>query len=155
MPGRGDALPGLIEGAAEGSGLGIQFLKHLQRTRLLLHLVDLAPLTPEENPTGQIGMLEAELKKFDPELMDKPRWLVFTKADLLPVEEARERADKIVEELGWSAPWALISAVTRTGTEDLMKRISAELDRLRADAAEAEQSEENHVLPADETDEVP
>jgi len=148
-------IPGLIEGAAEGSGLGIQFLKHLQRTRLLLHLVDLAPLAPEEDPAGQIGMLEAELEKFDPELLRKPRWLVFTKADLLPAGEARERADQVVAELGWSAPWTLISAVTRTGTDDLMKRISAELDRLCADAAEAGQSDENHDLPPAETDELP
>jgi GTPase len=87
-------IPGLIEGAAEGSGLGIQFLKHLQRTRLLLQLVDLAPLSPDDDPVAQVRQLERELLKFDPGLAEKPRWLVFTKADLLPPEEARERAGR-------------------------------------------------------------
>jgi GTP-binding protein len=129
-------IPGLIEGAAEGTGLGIQFLKHLQRTRLLLHLVDLAPLVPEEDPVTQVRLLEKELEKFDPGLLHRPRWLVFTKADLLPAEEARERAAEAVDELGWSAPWSLISAATKTGTAELMKRVSGELDRLVAEEAE-------------------
>ena len=129
-------IPGLIEGAAEGTGLGIQFLKHLQRTRLLLHLVDLVPLVPEEDPVTQVRLLEKELEKFDPGLLHKPRWLVFTKADLLPAEEARERAAEAVAELGWSATWSLISAATNTGTAELMKRVSGELDRLVAEEAE-------------------
>lgn len=129
-------IPGLIEGAAEGTGLGIQFLKHLQRTRLLLHLVDLVPLAPEEDPVSQVRLLERELEKFDPGLLHKPRWLVFTKADLLPAEEARERAAEAVAGLEWSAPWSLISAATKTGTDELMKRVSGELDRLVAEAAE-------------------
>ncbi len=129
-------IPGLIEGAAEGTGLGIQFLKHLQRTRLLLHLVDLVPLVPEEDPVRQVRLLEKELEKFDPGLLHKPRWLVFTKADLLPAAEARERAAEAVAELDWSAPWSLISAATKTGTAELMKRVSGELDRLVAEAAE-------------------
>jgi len=131
-------IPGLIEGAAEGTGLGIQFLKHLQRTRLLLHLVDLAPLNPDENPATQVRQLEAEMKKFDPTLLDKPRWLVFTKADLLPADEAGERAAQAVADLGWSEPWMLISAVTQSGTEELMQRVSAELARIREDEAETE-----------------
>jgi GTP-binding protein len=130
-------IPGLIEGAAEGTGLGIQFLKHLQRTRLLLHLVDLAPLNLEEDPAMQVRQLEAEMRKFDPTLLDKPRWLVFTKADLLPADEARERAGQVVTDLGWSAPWLLISAVTHSGTDELMQRISGELELI----AETEQTE--------------
>ena len=106
-------IPGLIEGAAEGTGLGIQFLKHLQRTRLLLHLVDLAPLALDVDPVEQVRQLEAEMQKFDPGLMEKPRWLVFTKADLLPPGEARQRAEEVVAELGWEAPWMLISSVTK------------------------------------------
>ena len=129
-------IPGLIEGAAEGTGLGIQFLRHLQRTRLLLHLVDLAPLNPDEDPATQVRQLEAEMQKFDPALLDKPRWLVFTKADLLPADEAGERAAQAVAELDWSAPWMLISAVTQSGTEELMQRVSAELARIREDEAE-------------------
>jgi len=93
-------IPGLIEGAAEGTGLGIQFLKHLQRTRLLLHLVDLAPLMLDVDPVEQVRQLEQELRNFDPGLMDKPRWLVFTKADLLPPDEARNMAEEAVAGLG-------------------------------------------------------
>jgi len=131
-------IPGLIEGAAEGAGLGIQFLKHLQRTRLLLHLVDLAPLSPDEDPVQQVRQLETEMRKFDPALLDKPRWLVFTKADLLPADEAGERAERAVEELGWAAPWLLISAVTQSGTAELMQRVSAELERIREDEPDVE-----------------
>lgn len=130
-------IPGLIEGAAEGAGLGIQFLKHLQRTRLLLHLVDIAPLTPADDPVEQVRLLERELEKFDPGLLEKPRWLVFTKADLMPAEEARERAAEAAADLGWTAPWTLISAATGSGTSELMKRVSAELDRLAAEEREA------------------
>ena len=128
-------IPGLIEGAAEGSGLGIQFLKHLQRTRLLLQLVDLAPLALDVEPVEQVRQLEQEMQKFDPGLMDKPRWLVFTKADLLPLDEAKSRAEKAVEELGWDAPWMLISSVTSSGTDELMQRVSAELEVLEEEAA--------------------
>jgi GTP-binding protein len=123
-------IPGLIEGAAEGTGLGIQFLKHLQRTRLLLQLVDLAPLALEVNPVDQVRQLEMEMQKFDPGLLDKPRWLVFTKADLLTPGQAQERAEEAVAELGWDAPWMTISSVTRSGTEALMQSVSAELELL-------------------------
>jgi len=131
-------IPGLIEGAAEGAGLGIQFLKHLQRTRLLLHLVDLAPLSPDENPVQQVRQLETEMQKFDPALLDKPRWLVFTKADLLPADEARQRAEQAASDLGWEAPWLMISAVTQSGTQELMQRVSAELERIKEDEPEPE-----------------
>jgi GTP-binding protein len=128
-------IPGLIEGAAEGTGLGIQFLKHLQRTRLLLQLVDLAPLALDVNPEDQVRQLELEMQKFDPGLMDKTRWLVFTKADLLPPGEAQAQAEKAIAELGWEAPWMMISSVTRSGTEELMQRVSAELELLEDEAA--------------------
>jgi GTP-binding protein len=129
-------IPGLIEGAAEGTGLGIQFLKHLQRTRVLLHLVEVAPMTPEDDPVEQVRLLERELEKFDPGLLDMPRWLVFTKADLMPGEQAQERAEQAVADLGWTAPWALISAVTKSGTGELMNRVSAELERLAEEEPE-------------------
>jgi GTP-binding protein len=128
-------IPGLIEGAAEGTGLGIQFLKHLQRTRLLLHLVDLAPLMLDIDPVEQVRQLEQELYNFDPGLMDKPRWLVFTKADLLPPDEARSKAEEAVAALGWEKPWMLISSVTKSGTDDLMQKISLELEILEDEAA--------------------
>jgi len=130
-------IPGLIEGAAEGTGLGIQFLKHLQRTRLLLHLVDLAPLALDVDPVEQVRQLEQEMQKFDPGLLDKPRWLVFSKADLLPEAEARGKAEQVVAELGWESPWTLISSVTQYGTEELMQRVSAELEILVEEEAAA------------------
>ena len=128
-------IPGLIEGAAEGTGLGIQFLKHLQRTGLLLHLVDLAPLTMDVEPAEQVRQLEIEMKKFDPSLLEKPRWLVFSKADLLPAAEAEQKAAEVVGELGWDAPWMLISSVTGSGTRVLMERVSAELEILEEERA--------------------
>ncbi len=127
-------IPGLIEGAAEGTGLGIQFLKHLQRTRLLLHLVDLAPLMLDVDPVEQVRQLQKELRNFDPGLMDKPRWLVFTKADLLPPDEARSKAEEAVAALGWKDPWMLISSVTKSGTDDLMQKVSLELEVLEDEA---------------------
>jgi GTP-binding protein len=130
-------IPGLIEGAAEGTGLGVQFLKHLQRTRLLLHLVDLAPVTLDVDPVAQVRQLEAEMRKFDPGLLDKPRWLVFTKSDLLPPDEADARAAAAVAELGWDRPWMLISAVTHQGADALMQQVSNELERIDEERAQA------------------
>jgi GTP-binding protein len=124
-------IPGLIEGAAEGAGLGIQFLKHLQRTRLLLHLVDVAPLDPGHDPATEVRQLEQEMQAFDPGLMDKPRWLVFTKADLLAPEAATQRAEESVAALGWAQPWYLVSAVAQTGTRALMQDIMTELEAMR------------------------
>jgi GTP-binding protein len=123
-------IPGLIAGAAEGAGLGIQFLKHLQRTRLLLHLVDIAPADASQDPVDQVRQLEQEMQSFDAGLLDKPRWLVLTKADLLEPEAARQRAQDIVAKLGWKAPWYLVSSATRSGTKELMQDIMAALDAL-------------------------
>jgi GTP-binding protein len=130
-------IPGLIEGAAEGTGLGIQFLKHLQRTRLLLHLVDLAPLALDVDPVAQVRQLEEELLKFDADLANKARWLVFTKADLMPPEEARQKAEEAVAELDWKGPWVLISSVTKSGIDELMQQVSAELERIDDEEAAA------------------
>ena len=123
-------VPGLIEGAAGGAGLGIQFLKHLQRTRLLLHLVDIAPPNENQDLAGEIRQLEKELSSFDPGLMRKPRWLAFTKADLLEANEARAKAEMIVQELDWLNPWALVSSVTQKGTRELMQQIMQALDEM-------------------------
>ena len=130
-------IPGLIEGAAEGTGLGIQFLKHLQRTRLLLHLVDLAPLALDIDPVAQVRQLEQEMQKFDAGLMKKPRWLVFTKADLMPPGEAKEKAREVAEELGWKGPWMLISSVTHSGTQELMQQVSDELEKIAEEEQQA------------------
>lgn len=134
-------IPGLIEGAAEGTGLGVQFLKHLQRTHLLLHLVDLAPLMLNVDPVEQVRQLQKELRNFDPCLMDKPRWLVFTKTDLLPPDEARSKAEEAVAALGWEEPWMLISSVTKSGTDELMQKVSLELEILKDEAVVREQPE--------------
>lgn len=131
-------IPGLIEGAAEGTGLGIQFLKHLQRTRLLLHLVDLAPLALDVDPADQVRQLEQEMIKFDAGLMEKPRWLVFTKADLMPEDEARQKAQDVVSELGWQEFWMLISSVTKSGTQELMQQVSDKLELIRDEQAVAQ-----------------
>ncbi len=123
-------IPGLIEGAAEGAGLGVQFLKHLQRTRLLLHLVDIAPLD-QVQPEDAVRKLQHELVKFDSSLGDKPRWLVFTKTDVVDQTEAREIAERVAKDLNWATPWFMISSVTRSGTDELMQSIGRALDEMK------------------------
>jgi GTP-binding protein len=135
-------IPGLIEGAAEGAGLGIQFLKHVSRTRLLLHLVDMAPLDDGIDPVEQVHAIEAELEKFDAGLLDRPRWLVFNKADLLPPEEREKHAKALVRKLKWKAPWFVVSAIAREGTWPVCLKIQEFFDRLRAEAAEKSRSED-------------
>ncbi|WP_066097438.1 Obg family GTPase CgtA [Xanthomonas massiliensis] len=132
-------IPGLIEGAAEGAGLGAQFLRHLQRTRLLLHLVDISPMeggVEGVSPVDQVRAIERELERHDPELLAKPRWLVLNKADLMFEDEARQAAEAIIAELGWTAPWYLVSALGREGTWPIMKDVMAFFDRQREDAEE-------------------
>ena len=111
-------IPGLIEGAADGAGLGIRFLKHLERCRILLHLIDLAPID-ESNPVDNARIILGELEKYSDKLYQKPRWLVFNKVDLLDPEEAAERAKQIAEDLGWEGDYYLISAASQQGVKDL------------------------------------
>lgn len=111
-------IPGLIEGAAEGAGLGIQFLRHLSRTQVLLHLVDIAPLDGSD-PLIAIKTIEQELQKFSPELATKERWLVFTKLDLLPEAEGQKTCHDLVKRLNWQKPAFAISAVKKQNTETL------------------------------------
>ncbi len=109
-------IPGLIEGAAEGAGLGHQFLRHLSRTRLLLHLVDLVPLEEGADPAKDARALANELKKYDAALYRKPRWLVFNKSDLAAsAADAEARARRIVRALRWTRPWFQISAINGKG----------------------------------------
>ncbi len=122
-------LPGLIEGAAEGVGLGIRFLKHIQRTRLLLHVVDLCP-TDGSEVLDNIRQIPAELEKFSDELSKRERWLVFNKADLMLPDEARARADELVEQLGWKGPVYLISALQRSDLDRLMLDVMNRIDTL-------------------------
>lgn len=133
-------VPGLIEGAADGAGLGTQFLRHLQRTRLLLHLVDISPMeggVEGVSPVEQVRAIERELEKHDPELLAKPRWLILNKADLMFEDEAREAAAQIIAELGWDAPWFLVSALGREGTWPIMNQVMTFFDQQREAAEEA------------------
>jgi len=124
-------VPGLIEGASEGAGLGHQFLRHLQRTRLLLHLVDAAPFDEAIDPVTQAKAIVAELKKFDPALHAKPRWLVLNKVDMLPAEEREERVRDIVRRLRYKGPVFEISALTREGCERLVQKAYEHIEALR------------------------
>ncbi|HTE42512.1 MAG TPA: GTPase ObgE [Steroidobacteraceae bacterium] len=116
-------IPGLIEGAAEGAGLGIRFLKHLQRTGLLLHLVDIAPLDPDADPVVDARSIAGELQKFSPELAAKERWLVLNKLDLMLPEEAERRCKDIVKRLKWKGPVFRISGLAHQGTQDLCQKV--------------------------------
>jgi GTP-binding protein len=137
-------IPGLIEGAAEGAGLGHQFLRHLSRTRILLHLVDMAPLEPDADPAAGINAIEVELKKFSdvqgrtsvagdrksgatPQLAKRERWLVLNKMDLLPEAERERIAGRLLRKLKWKRPVYRISAIRGEGcrelTLDLMRRL--------------------------------
>ena len=116
-------LPGLIEGASEGAGLGHQFLRHLQRTRLLLHIVDAAPFDDSVDPVAQARAIVTELKKYDPKLHAKPRWLVFNKLDMVPLEERGARVQDYVRRLRWKGPVFAISALAREGLQPLLERI--------------------------------
>jgi GTP-binding protein len=116
-------IPGLIEGAAEGAGLGHQFLRHLQRTKLLLHLVDMAPMDDNVDPAADAKAIVAELKKYDVALWRKPRWLVFNKSDLLEESERRKRAEAIVKKLRWTKPWFVISAISGDGCRELTYKV--------------------------------
>ncbi|MDM0043672.1 GTPase ObgE [Variovorax dokdonensis] len=116
-------LPGLIEGASEGAGLGHLFLRHLQRTRLLLHVVDLAPFDEGVDPVAQAKAIVGELKKYDPQLYEKPRWLVLNKLDMIPVEERAVKVKDFVKRLKFKGPVFEISALTREGCEHLVQAV--------------------------------
>lgn len=124
-------IPGLIEGAAEGAGLGHRFLKHLQRTQLLLHLVDIAPIGPGHTPANDVLTITSELEKFSPELASRPRWLVCNKSDVLPQKDAKAQCDQLVNTLHWQAPYYCISAATGDGTDKLISDIMLYLNQTR------------------------
>jgi GTP-binding protein len=125
-------VPGLIEGAAEGAGLGHQFLKHLQRTKLLLHLVDIAPFDETVDPVKEAKAIIGELKKYDQALFDKPRWLILNKADLLEPAEAEKRVKAIIKGLKWKGPHFLISAMKADGCKELTFAIMEHIETERA-----------------------
>lgn len=133
-------IPGLIEGASEGAGLGIRFLKHLERCRVLLHLIDLAPID-ESDPIENAKVIINELGQYSEKLSQKPRWLVFNKIDILDPEEAKQRAQAIADELGWEDKHYLISAANREGVNALCWDVMHFLDTQPRDAEVEEEKE--------------
>ncbi|MEN8166162.1 MAG: Obg family GTPase CgtA [Pseudomonadota bacterium] len=123
-------IPGVIEGAAEGAGLGLQFLKHLSRTRLLLHLVDIAPLDETVSAAEEVRRIERELAHYSAELAQQERWLVLNKRDLLLDDELQARRETLVQELDWQGPVYAISAVTGEGTRELTAALMRRLETL-------------------------
>ncbi|PQA43952.1 Obg family GTPase CgtA [Amnimonas aquatica] len=144
-------IPGLIEGASDGAGLGIRFLKHLARTRFLLHLVDVAPYD-ETDPVAAVQAIAGELDKFSPTLASLPRWLILNKIDLLPEDEAEQRCAEIVARLGWTGPVFRTSGLTREGAMavcyQLMDAIEAqrEAEAENPELAEAEQAKRERLV---------
>ena len=138
-------IPGLIEGAAEGAGLGHQFLRHLQRTGLLLHVVDLAPFDEAVDPVADAKALVRELGKYDDSLAAKPRWLVLNKLDMIDPGEAEARVAAFVRRLRWKGPVFAISALTRHGCEALIQAI----DRYLAAERRASQHDTAAAAPLD------
>ena len=126
-------VPGLIEGAAEGAGLGIQFLKHLTRTSLLLHLVDMGPTA---SPEADVATITAELERYSPDLAQRERWLVLNKIDLIPEDQRRQRCRELVEALHWQGPVFEISALGREGTEGLVQAVMSFIEHSNALADE-------------------
>jgi len=126
-------IPGLIEGAAEGSGLGIKFLKHLQRTRILFHLVDILPEDEAMKPQKVFREIELELEKFSSELTSKSRWLVINKIDLLPEDKLNTLCNKLVKDLSWEGPVFRVSAISGEGCEDLAQAVIQEMELIKQD----------------------
>ena len=129
-------VPGLIEGAAEGAGLGIQFLKHLQRTKLLLHLVDIAPIETGADPANDFRAIEKELVRFSEDVSEKPRWLVLNKTDLLTKADMASVHEDLVDQLSWDGPVFETSAVSGEGTEKLAQAVMRELEDMAEQAQE-------------------
>jgi GTP-binding protein len=150
-------IPGLIEGAAEGAGLGHQFLRHLARTRLLLHLVDLAPFSPEVDPVREAHAIVEELRKYDAidqpadPLAEKPRWLLLNKTDLIDESERAERIATFVRDFGWTGPVYPISAITGEGCKALVFAIMDHVDATRATEPHQEPAKLNKLVVSEET----
>lgn len=135
-------IPGLIEGASEGVGLGIRFLKHLQRTRLILHLIDVAPLDENQSPVDEARKIVNELKNYDESLYQKPRWLVLNKLDLLPEDEQQAHCQAIVDELQWDGPVYRISAINKQGVDQLCYDIMVFMEEHLRDIEEQQLDDE-------------
>ena len=134
-------IPGIIEGAAEGAGLGIQFLKHISRTRLLLHIVDVAPLDGTD-PVDAVKTIEAELAKYSDELTHYDRWIVLNKVDLIPEEEQEEHCQAIIDRLKWQGPVYKLSAIQKQGTQQLCYDIMAHVEQQKQNETSEDITEE-------------
>jgi GTP-binding protein len=135
-------IPGLIEGAAGGAGLGTRFLKHLSRTRLLLHVVDMAPAGPGADPAEDVRTIVAELNGYSPELAGRERWLVLNKLDLLPESEQEKRCDDLLRKLAWDGPVYRVSALRKEGCRELIHGVMGQLEAAwAADEAEPRSEE--------------
>jgi len=127
-------VPGLIEGASDGAGLGIRFLKHLQRTRLLLHLVDIAPLDENVDPAESVKAIAKELGNFSTDLAEMPRWLVINKTDLVASDVLAERRSKLLADLDWKGAVFEVSAATGEGTDELGQAVMRKLELIKEEA---------------------
>ncbi len=141
-------IPGLIEGAAEGAGLGHQFLRHLARTRLLLHLIDIVPPDEGADPVKDARAIVAELRKYDEALYKKPRWLILNKADLLQEDEREKLTKSIVRRLRWKHPVFVISAISGVGCGELVQAVMGYLDSLPRTAEAAVTAEKAPISAA-------
>lgn len=148
-------IPGIIEGAAEGAGLGHRFLRHLARTRVLLHLVDIAPMSDTVDPVAEAKAIVEELRKYDEALYNKPRWLVLNKMDMIPAEEREQTLKKFLSDFGWEGRSFVISALTGDGCKELTFAIMEYLEQCRADealAATETKAPDNQPVPESPTD---
>jgi GTP-binding protein len=125
-------IPGLIEGASSGAGLGVRFLKHLARTRLLLHMVDVAPLDSADEPVQAVRGIERELREFGAGLHERERWLVLNKVDLMPEDARVAFCHDVIRRLDWQGPYFMVSALSGAGVRELCERIMARLEELNA-----------------------
>ena len=130
-------IPGIIEGAAEGAGLGLTFLRHVDRTKLLLHVLDVSELDPERDPVTDFKTISLELAKYDKSLAKRERWLVMNKADVLPLERRAELQKDMRKKLKWKGPVYLISAATGDGCEALMQAVDTRLKDILREQIEA------------------
>jgi len=145
-------IPGLIEGASEGAGLGTRFLKHLVRTHLLLHIVDMAPFD-ESEPAEKVEAISRELENFSPGLARRDRWLVLNKLDLIPEEEREQRCQEVLERLQWDGPVYRIAAINREGTHKLVCDIMEYIEERRLRAAEDEEFAEELLAEREQVEE--
>jgi GTP-binding protein len=134
-------IPGLIEGASDGAGLGTRFLRHLERCRVLLHMIDLLPADGSDPAQNALIILE-ELRKHSPKLAEKPRWLIFNKIDLLLEDEAEEVMQRVKEALQWDGPTYKVAAISKTGTHELCKELAAYIQELPVELTPEEERQQ-------------